>query len=85
MGIAASARPSPLAALLLRHQRRDEADHVGFAREMIGLEKRAVRLALDVAQVGEMDARAEFERHRDEIVLRVRAERAGAQRDPASL
>ena len=53
--------------------------------EMIGLVERTVRLALHVAQVDEMDARREFLRHRHQIVLRVRAERAGAQREPAGL
>ena len=73
------------AAALLAHQFGDERDEVDIAAEVVGLEERAVRLALDVAQMGEMDPRPEFARHGDEIVRRVRAERAGAERDAAGL
>ena len=49
---------------------------------MVGFEERAVGLAPDVAQMGEMNARAKLPRHRDDIVLSIRAERAGAERHP---
>ncbi len=71
------------AALFLGHQRRDERHQVRIAAEVIGLEERAVRLALDVAQMDEMHAGPELARHGDKIVRRVRAERAGAERKPA--
>src|ERR1700722_14346904 len=40
------------AAVLFRHQRRNQANHVGFAGQVVGFEERAVRLSLVVAQMG---------------------------------
>src|SRR5208282_3425933 len=75
--------PLVAAAPLLAHQLGHEGDEVRIAAEMIGLGERSVRFALDVAQVDEMHARPELPRHGDEIVRRVRAERAGAERGAA--
>ena len=70
--------PLGAAAVLLRHQRRYKAHDVGFASKMVGLEKRAVRLPLDVAQMGEMHARLRSRpRHGSCDATRCDADRAG--------
>ena len=72
----------PAAAAFLAQQRAHQRHHVRRAVEVLGFIKRAVGLARDVAQMGEMNARAERLGHRDEIVVGARAQRAGAQRHP---
>ena len=55
-------------ARLFMQQRRDDADHVDVAAEMIGLHERTVRFLRHIAQMGEMDARGKPPRHRRQIV-----------------
>ena len=85
IGISASARPERAAAPLLGHDFRNQRDEIRVARKVVGLVERAVRFALDVAQMDEVDARRKFARHGDEIIARVRAERARAEGEAAGL
>ena len=77
--------PFGLAAALLGQKRGDQFDHVGAAFKMLVLIEGTGRrrgLARDVAQVDEMDARSEFPRHRRQVVVAPRPQRARAQRHP---
>ena len=58
---------------------RDDRDHVAVAVEMLGLVEDAMRLARDIAEMHEIDARREGADHLDEVVVGARAVGADAE------